>query len=58
MEFLINSGCTVSIILFSYVDNEKPATSRNLFALYLTKVKTYGKRNLTIDIGLSQREME
>ena len=40
------------------MDNEEPATSRYLFALNLTKVKTYGKRNLTIDIGLSQREMK
>ena len=58
MEFPIKSGSTVSIIPLSYVDNEEPATSRNLFALYLTEVKTYGKPNLTIDIGLSQREME
>ena len=53
MEFLINSGSTVSIIPWSYVDNEEPATSRNLFALNLTEVKTYGKRNLSTDIGLS-----
>ena len=58
MEFLIDSGSTVSIIPLSYVDNEEPATSRNLFALNVTEVKTYGKRNSTIDIGLSQREME
>ncbi len=38
--------------------NEEPATSRNLFAANLTEVKTYGMRNLTIDIGLSQRETE
>ena len=58
MEFLIDSGSTVSIIPLSYVDNEKPASSRNLFALNLTEVKTYGKRNLPIDIGLSQKEMK
>ena len=58
IEFLIDSGSTVSIIPLSYVDNEEPATSRNLFALNLTKVKTYGKRNFTIDIGLSQKEKE
>ena len=58
MEFLIDSGSTVSIISLSYEDNEEPATSRNLFALNLTTVKTYGKRNITIDIGLSQKEME
>ena len=58
MEFLIDSGSTVSIIPLSYVDNEEPATSRNLFALNQTEVKTYGKRNLTIDIGLSQKEMK
>ena len=53
MEFLIVSGSTVSIISLSNEDNEEPATSRNLFALNLTTVKTYGKRNITIDIGLS-----
>ena len=58
MKFLIDSGSTVSISPLSYVDNDKPATSRNLFALNQTEVKTYGKRNLTITIGLSQREME
>ena len=58
MEFLIDSGSTVSIIPLSYVDNDEPATSRNLFALNQTEVKTYGKRNLTIDIGLSQKEMK
>ena len=58
MKFLIDSGSTVSIIPLSYVDNEEPATSRNLFALNLTEVKTYGKRNVMIDIGLSQIEME
>ena len=58
MEFLIDSGSTVSIIPLSYVDTEEPATSRNLFALNQTEVKTYGKRNLTTNIGLSQREME
>ena len=58
MKFLIDFGSTVSIIPLSYVDNEKPATSRNLFVSNLTEVKTYGKRNLTIDIGLSQKEME
>ena len=57
-EFSIDSGSTVSIIPLSYVDNEEPATSRNLFALNLTEVKTYGKRNLTIDISLSERELE
>ena len=51
MEFLIDSGSTVSIIPSSYVDNDKPATFRNLFALNQTEVKTYGKRNLTVDIG-------
>ena len=40
------------------MDNKEPATSCNLFALNLTEVKTYGKRNLTIDIGLNQREMK
>ena len=40
------------------MNNEEPATSCNLFALNLTEVKTYGKRNLTIDIGLNQREMK
>ena len=58
MEFLIDSGSTVSIIPLSYVDNDEPATSRNLFALKQTEVKTYGKRNLTINIGLSQKEMK
>ena len=58
MKFLIDFGSTVSIIPLSYVDNEEPATSRNLFVSNLTEVKTYGKRNLTIDIGLSQKEME
>ena len=53
LEFLIDSGSTLSIIPLSYVDNEEPATCRNLFALNLTEVKTYGKRNVTIDIGLS-----
>ena len=60
IEFLIDSGSTAStgIIPLSSVDNEHPATSRNLFVLNLTEVKTYGKPNLTIGIGLSQREME
>ena len=58
MEFLIDSGSTVRIIPLSYVDNEEPATSRNLFALNLAEAKTYGKRKLTIDIGLGQKEME
>ena len=54
MEFLIDSGSTVSIIPLSYADNEEPATFRNLFALNLAEVKTHGKYNLTINIGLSQ----
>ena len=58
IEFLIDSGSTLGIIPLSYVDTEEPATSLNLFALNQTEVKTYGKRNFTIDIGLSQREME
>ena len=49
VKFLIDSGSTVSIIPLSYVDNEKPATSRNPVCLNLIEVKTYGKRNLTID---------
>ena len=47
-----------SIIPLSYLENEEPATSRNLFVLNLTEVKTFGKRNLTIAIGLSQKDME
>ena len=58
MEFLIDSGSTVSIIPLLYVDNEEPGTSRNLFALNLTEVKTYGKRNLTIDKCPNQREIK
>ena len=58
MKFLIDYGSTVSIVPLSYADNEEPATSRNLFALNLTEVKTYGKGDLTIVIGLSQKEME
>ena len=58
MEFLIDSGSTVTIVPLSYVDNKEPAASCNLFVLNLTEVKTYDKRNSTIDIGLSQREME
>ena len=45
MEFLIDSGSTVSIIPFSYVDNAGAATSRNLFGLNLTEMKTNHKRN-------------
>ena len=56
MKFLIDFGSTVSIIPSSYVDNEEPATSRNLFALNQTEVKTYGKRNLTIDIGVVKKK--
>ena len=33
MEFLIDSGSSVSIIPLSYVDNEEPATFHNLFCL-------------------------
>ena len=58
MEFSVDSGSIVNIIPWSYANNDKPSTSRNLFALNQNEVKTYGKRNLTIDIGLSQREME
>ena len=58
IEFLIDSRSTVSIIPLSYGDNEETATPRNLFALNQTEVKTCGKRNLTIDIGLSQKEMD
>ena len=55
MEFLIY-GFIVSTIPVPYEDNIDAATFCNLFALNLTEVKTNSKRNLTIDIGFSQRE--
>ena len=57
-EFLIDSGSCCKYYSLVLCGSKDPATCRNLFARNLTEVKTYGKRNLTIDIGLSQKETE
>ena len=53
MEFLVDSGSMISIMPLSAVSPATSQTSKNLFALNNTEIKSYGNCNVSIDIGLS-----